>query len=64
MKKNKIVKIAAYLILLASIIVLTFNILPLDFETIKSRRFSIISNILAAIAMIFTIIESNKREKT
>ena len=52
-----------YLIIIASIILMIFNILELDFDNLKKGPFAgIVSNILLIIAMFLNIKEMKKKE--
>jgi len=63
MKKNQIIKISAFVIILASIVLLIININSLNFEDFKSNNFaSIIGNILTMTGMILLIIGLNKQK--
>ena len=54
----------AYILIIASCILLFFNLLQLDFNNLKTKSFlGIGPNIFVIVAMLFTIRGINKREK-
>lgn len=54
----------AYFVIVASLILLVFNLYDFNFDNIKENHYAgIASNLLLILAMIVTIRELNKRQK-
>ena len=61
MKKTRLMKIT-YFIIIASIVLMIYNISELDFENIKKGPLAgIVSNVLLIIAMIFVLSDFKKK---
>ena len=53
-----------YFIIIASIILMIYNILELDFDNLKKGPFAgIVSNILLILAMLLTVRDTKKKEQ-
>ena len=53
----------AYLLIIASVILLVLNLCEFDFNNLKNNKYSgVVSNLLLILAMVFTIRDINKKD--